>query len=136
MRKFLPFCSPSCSSVPVMTVRTAKNGNDEDLGGPSRNAGPKARPVLYRDVLKEEQFEADRLAILSVFELSPSTSTSSRAVLDSKGKPATSEGRTARLFFDAVPLPGCSAPASCSPRAPAIPQAEAVRLHAAARARA
>ena len=108
MRKFLkPFSLAfmQLSWVPVMTVRTAKNGNvTVNLGVLPRNAGPKARPVLYRDVLKEEKFEADRLAILSVFESLAVYCNELRAVLDSKGKPATLPKDGLRDFlFDAVP---------------------------------
>ena len=108
VRKFLkPFSLAfmQLSWVPVMTVRTAKNGNvTVNLGVLPRNAGPKARPVLYKDVLKEEKFEADRLAILSVFESLAVYCDELRAVLDSKGKPATLPKDGLRDFlFDAVP---------------------------------
>ena len=91
--------------VPVMTVRTAKDGNVTlNLGVVARDAAAKARPVLYRDVLKESKFEADRLAILSVFEVFATYCTELRAVLDSKGKPATLARDGLRDFlFDAVP---------------------------------
>ena len=91
--------------VPVMTVRTAREGNVTlNLGVVARDAAPKARPVLYRDVLKEAKFEADRLAILSIFEVFAAYCGELKSVLDSKGKPATLAREGLRDFlFDAVP---------------------------------
>ena len=123
VRKFLkPFSLAfmQLSWVPVMTVRTAKNGNvTVNLGVHPRNAGPKARPVLYRDVLKEEKFEADRLAILSVFESLAVYCNELRAVLASSQRRSR---RTDCATFSLTPClrSSCSAPASCSPGASAI----------------
>ena len=91
--------------VPVMTVRTAREGNVTlNLGVVARDAAPKARPVLYRDVLKEAKFEADRLAILSIFEVFAAYCGELKSVLDSNGKPATLAREGLRDFlFDAVP---------------------------------
>lgn len=93
------------SWIPVMTVRAAREGNVTlNLGVLPREAKPKARPVLYRDVLKEEKFEADRLAILSVFEALTTYCTELKSVLESKGKPSSLPREGLRDFlFEAVP---------------------------------
>lgn len=96
----------SLSWVPVLTVRTGKEGRVAmNLGVLPIDAIPTARPTLYRDILKEERFNTDRFALIRLFEHLCDYCTPLHDILESHGKPVSLEkDRLKDFLFEAVPM--------------------------------
>lgn len=96
----------SLSWVPVLTVRTGKEGRVTlNLGVLPLDAKPTSRPTLYRDMLKSDRFNTDRFALIRLFEHLCDYCTSLRAILESQGKPVSLEKERLKDFlFEAVPM--------------------------------
>lgn len=103
-----PYCLSGRSWMPVLTVRSGKEGDVTLNYGilPERSRdNPKALPVLLRTILKEDAWESERYAVLQTLTTAARAVPVFREIGASKGKPAHLEKEALRDFlFTTVPL--------------------------------
>ena len=90
---------------PALTVRAGREDDvTVNLGILPRKTVPNARPVLYRELLKNEKYADERFAMISVFENLAAVCPEVSCVIQSSGSPAHLPLDSLRDFlFDAVP---------------------------------